>query len=173
MAHKRAISPKPRMPISSTSASVSSGEFKMVTGSPVSLLKLFSFADVRSPALNAARARSLVLVLPTDPVIPITCAVSRCRPHAARLSNAAAVSATTTAVPDPGSRCDRYAGAPLLDAEVMNSWPSRSATSATNSCPGVRLRLSNDTPSRDTSGPKSVPPVALATSLAMKRIFAP
>ncbi len=32
--HSRAISPKPRMPISSTSTSTSSGAFKMVTGRP-------------------------------------------------------------------------------------------------------------------------------------------
>ena len=72
MRHSAAISPKPRMPISSTITSVSSGVLRIVVGRPCSLLKLRSFAAVRRLAASAAHARSLVLVLPTDPVMPIT-----------------------------------------------------------------------------------------------------
>ena len=72
MAQSRAISPKPRMPISSTITSVSSGALTMVVGRPWSLLKLRSFAHVRRLAASAAAAKSLVLVLPTDPVMPMT-----------------------------------------------------------------------------------------------------
>ena len=43
-AHSRVISPKPRMPISSTRTSVSAGAARIVTGRPCSLLKLRSFA---------------------------------------------------------------------------------------------------------------------------------
>ena len=81
MSHRRRISPKPRMPISSTRTSVSSGAPRTVTGRPCSLLKLRSLATTRLPGATAARMRSLVLVLPTLPVMPTTVAASRLRPH--------------------------------------------------------------------------------------------
>ena len=60
------------MPISSTITSVSSGLSRMVTGRPCSLLKLRGLAAVRRVLASAAASRSLVEVLPTDPVMPTT-----------------------------------------------------------------------------------------------------
>ena len=87
----RAISPKPRMPISTTSTSTSSGAPRIVTGSPCSLLKLRSLAVTRRVAPSAAATRSFVLVLPTLPVMPTTGTSSCRRAHAASSINAVAV----------------------------------------------------------------------------------
>ena len=95
--HSRAISPNPRIPISNTSTSVSSGALRIVTGRPCSLLKLRSFAVVRRVAAHAAAMKSFVDVLPTLPVTPTTRAVARRRAHRASAINAAAVSATLIA----------------------------------------------------------------------------
>src|SRR5215218_1975851 len=164
-AHNRAISPKPRMPISSTRTSVSAGAARIVTGRPCSLLKLRSFAATRRPAPTAARTKSLVLVLPTLPVMPTTVAGSSRRAHAANAISAAPVSATSTTVIDASTgREASVAGAPASAAAATNSWPSRAATRGTNSWPGTSARESNEAPSRSTSGPRNVPPVASATS---------
>jgi len=72
MRHSSAISPSARIPISSTAISVLVGMFRIAVGKPCSLLKLRSFAHVDLLAASAAHARSLVDVLPTDPVMPIT-----------------------------------------------------------------------------------------------------
>src|SRR5512146_2969182 len=45
----------------------------------------------------------------------------------------------------------------------MNSCPSRSATSGTNSWPGTSVRESNEAPTSSVSGPTRRPPVAAAT----------
>jgi len=79
MSHSSRISPKPRMPISNTITSVSAGALSNVVGRPCSLLKLRSFAHVRRLAPSAAHARSLVDVLPTDPVMPTSGPEYRCR----------------------------------------------------------------------------------------------
>ena len=60
------------MPISRTSTSVASDAFKIVTGSPCSLLKLRTLATTRFAEDNAATMRSLVEVFPTEPVTPMT-----------------------------------------------------------------------------------------------------
>ena len=70
----------------------------MVAGSPSSLLKLFGLAAVRKVRANTAAARSLTVVLPTDPVTPTTRSPRRVRANRARSINAADVFATTTAV---------------------------------------------------------------------------
>jgi hypothetical protein len=96
-AQRRAISPSPRMPNSTTSTSVSSGAATIVTGSPCSLLKLRSLAATRRSAATAAATRSLVLVLPTLPVIPTTVAGRRVRAQLASAMSASPVSATPIA----------------------------------------------------------------------------
>ena len=53
---------------------------------------------------------------------------------------------------------------PAAAAAATKSCPSRAATSGTNSSPGRTVRESNDAPSTSTSAPRSVPPVAAATS---------
>ena len=56
------------------------------------------------------------------------------------------------------------AAAPRAAAASTNAWPSRSATRATKSSPGRRVRESNEAPRRSTSPPWSVPPVAWAAA---------
>src|SRR5690606_38417593 len=111
----------------------------------------------------AAASRSLVLVLPTLPVIAITGTSSRRRTQPARSISAGAVSATSTAVPPTVPRLVRYAAAPPASAASTKSCASRSATIGTNSCPAASVRESNDAPSTSTSGPRRTPPVASAT----------
>ena len=78
--------------------------------------------------------RSLVLVLPTLPVMPTTVAASRLRPHRARSISAAPVSATVTVeIVAVTARDASVAAAPAATAAPMNSWPSRAATIGTNS----------------------------------------
>ena len=94
--HSRAICPVPLVPISITADSTSSSALASVSGTPSSLLNDFSLAVVRNLEESAAAARSLVDVLPTEPVIPTTVAARRSRPARPKASNAAAVSATAT-----------------------------------------------------------------------------
>ncbi len=96
--HSRAICPRPRMPISSTMTSVSSGLSRMVTGRPCSLLKLRGLAAVRRVLPSAAASRSLVEVLPTDPVTPTTASGRRERAQPPSAISAAAVSSTSITV---------------------------------------------------------------------------
>ena len=165
--HNLLISPNPRIPISTTKTSVSSGASRMVTGSPCSLLKLRSLARVRRWVPHAAATMSLVVVLPTLPVTPTTRASRRGLAHCARASNAWAVSATSIAVPSrrngSGSPV-RCTVAPRSRAAPMNSWPLRSATIGTNSWPGRVERESNEAPSNSTSGPIRRPPIPAAAS---------
>jgi len=60
------------MPISNNNTLVPAGVLSTVVGNPCSLLKLRSLAHVGVLAANAAHARSLVEVLPTEPVTPMT-----------------------------------------------------------------------------------------------------
>ena len=122
--HREVISPNPRIPISSTSTSVSSGALRIVIGKPCSLLKLRSFAVVLRSAEHAAEIRSFVDVLPTLPVTPTTVVSSCCRAQPARRINESAVSATSIDVPSlrHGSASDvRCATAPASRATPMNS----------------------------------------------------
>ena len=125
MRQRSAICPNPRIPISSTSARVSAGALTMVTGRPCSLLKLRTFAVVVMTLLRATAMRSLVDVLPTEPVTPITTVDAgksvRTQPPAS--INASAVSRTRTAVAPKrsweSSREVRYATAPAASASPM------------------------------------------------------
>ena len=166
------------MPISSTITSVSSGLSRMVTGRPCSLLKLRGLAAVRRVLANAAASRSLVEVLPTDPVMPTTLSGRRERAHPPSAISAAAVSSTSIMVrpggrpSDPTGRLVSEAAAPAENASAMWSCPSRAATIGTKSDPGRRERESNEAPSIHTSGPCNRPPVAAAASLERNRIAA-
>ncbi len=92
--------PTPRAPISTTTASASSGALAKVRGTPSSLLNDRSLAATMSKrtASTAAR-RSLTVVLPTDPVIPTMRPGSRRRAAKPMLANACTVSSTSMAVP--------------------------------------------------------------------------
>ena len=57
-----------------------------------------------------------------------------------------------------GRRRRGSAGAPAATAAAMNSWPSRSATSGTNSCPGRSVRESNEAPSSTDVGADELAP---------------
>ena len=166
--HSRVISPNPRIPISNTSTSVSSGALRIVTGRPCSLLKLRSFAVVRRVAAHAAAMRSFVDVLPTLPVTPDDAGGrSAARPAGERHQGVRRVGDLDRGAVDRRRRpaaLVRNATAPAASAWPMKSWPSRSATIGTNSCPGRVDRESNDAPSNSTSGPTSRPPTAAAAS---------
>ena len=109
-AHRRAISPAPRMPISSTITSVSSGLSRMVTGRPCSLLKLRGLAAVRKVLASTAASRSLVEVLPTDPVMPTTLSGRSERAQRPSAINAVAVSSTSIMVLPGGGPAARPDG---------------------------------------------------------------
>ena len=164
------------MPISSTITSVSSGLSRMVTGRPSSLLKLRGFAAVRKVLASAAASRSLVEVLPTDPVMPTTLSGRRVRAHAPSVISAAAVSSTSIMVlsagrpRDPTGRLVSEPAAPAENASAMWSCPSRAATIGTKSDPGRSERESNEAPSIHTSGPCIRPPVTEAASWERNRI---
>ena len=76
---------------------MSSAAPSTVTGNPCSLLKLRALAATRRVAPIAAAARSLVLVLPTLPVMPTTGAPRRRTAQAASVINASPVSSTAIA----------------------------------------------------------------------------
>ena len=82
------------------------------------------------------------------------------------------MSATSIAVPSVAGRDVRYAAAPAASAASMKSWPSRSATSGTNSWPGAACGCRNRRRRCRRRVPTNRPPVAAATSLALNRIAA-
>ena len=96
MSRMRAISPGTLAPASTTSASVSSGALRMVSGTPIRLLRLALVACTRYRAPNAARIISFVLVLPLDPVIATTGVPSGSMRRRARASSPSAVSVSST-----------------------------------------------------------------------------
>ena len=101
MRHSSAIWPGPREPISTTIASVPAGADSSVIGTPISLLNDRVLDHTRRSRPSTAASRSLVVVLPTDPVTPTTGTVpSRARPVRASAVRASIVSSTsTTAAP--------------------------------------------------------------------------
>ena len=93
--------PTPRAPISTTTASVSSRAPSKVNGNPSSLLKERSLAAVTYDVASTDASKSLVDVLPTEPVTPTTGPVKRPRAARPRSARASAVSGTSIAVPLP------------------------------------------------------------------------
>ena len=67
----RWMCPTPRAPISSTTHCAPSGALSRVSGRPSSLLKEPSLAAMRNVDARQPARRSLVVVLPTDPVMPM------------------------------------------------------------------------------------------------------
>src|SRR5574344_1986736 len=126
MSQSAAISPGWFVPISRTRNSASSGQFKIVIGSPMGWLK---FPAVPEQSRKVLR-NSLVVVLPADPVTPMTLALSvrrRSRAFACRAASPSTISA-----------------APAASATPMKSCPSTfSPLSATKPIPGFTSRLSN------------------------------
>ncbi len=100
------MSPTRRAPISTTTQRAASGALSSVSGRPSSLLKERSLAAVPKVDDRQAASRSLVVVLPTDPVTPIA-PPTRLRASAPSRSSAAPVSPTRTAVPPADSRAVR------------------------------------------------------------------
>ena len=151
------------MPISRTSTSTSSGASRIVTGRPCSLLKLRSLAATRRPAPTAAAMKSLVVVLPTLPVMPTTVAGS-CAGPGGQVEQRPAVSATLTVgrlrrpVARRTSRRPRRGGGGDEVVTVALGHDRHEELARPTQ------RESNDAPATSTSGPTSSPPVAAATS---------
>ena len=97
ISHNHVMCPKPRAPISTTAASVASGALTSVSGTPSSLLNDFSLAAVTSRCRAIAVNRSLVEVLPFDPVMATTRSGRRRRASFPSSVSAASVASTSTA----------------------------------------------------------------------------
>lgn len=125
--HSAAMWPGPLAPISTTSASTSSGALHRVSGTPISLLKDRSLAEVTSLVASTPAIRSFTVVFPTDPVTPMTLPDMRARAKPARSFSAAPVWATSSrraARPSPrlsALRSDSAAVAPAASAAPMKS----------------------------------------------------
>ena len=129
MSHSAAISPGWFVPISRTRNSASSGQFRIVRGRPMWLLKLPSVPYVEPTFAKKAFKNSLVVVFPADPVTPITLALRELRLSRARACRASSPSITSAA--------------PLASADGMKSRPSVfSPLSATKPMPGFTSRES-------------------------------
>ena len=169
---RRVMCPTPRAPISSTTHCASSGALRSVSGRPSSLLKERSLADVRKDDARHSRTRSLVVVLPTEPVIPTTPWPTRPRATRPRCIRAAEVSSTTTAVAPIGSRTSdrpehRHAAQARRNRarRARPRWARRAARARI-------VRESMLAPSTETSGPTSSPPSWAASSEVENRTHA-
>ena len=146
MAHSCAMWPRPRAPSSSTRYRVRSSARSTVSGCPSSLLNEPGGATV-GPSRSATWAsRSLVVVLPDEPVIAAIVSWGR-RSTTARASGAsAACTSGTTSAGTPAGRLVSAATAPADTAAAAKSCPSaRSPGSAANSAPGPASRESMTT----------------------------
>ena len=138
--------PMPRAPISATRYRVCSSIRLTVSGTPSSLLRLPAGATVGPAVSSTWLSRSLVEVLPCEPVMPTTRsppAVARSTRCRANRPSATSGSATTRHRASGTGRRVSAAAAPAAYAVGTKSWPSaRAPGSATNSAPGVMVRLS-------------------------------
>ena len=140
---RAAMWPGPRAPISTTTAWVPGSIRARVRGRPTSLLNDAWLATVSRRVARTAASRSLVVVLPLDPVTATTVAAERSRTAVPRAARAARGSATSTRGP----------------AKTVPSWarvaaaPARAAAAA-NRLPSVRLpgRATNRSPAPDLAG---------------------
>jgi hypothetical protein len=117
--------PTPRAPISTTRKRVSGVTRQTVSGTPTSLLSEPTGATVGAADARTLASRSLVLVLPEEPVMPMTvsspCAAMTPRARAAKPS---CTSSTTTQGSSSTLRVVSAATAPLERASPTNWWPS-------------------------------------------------
>ena len=168
-----AIWPKPRIASSSTSTSVPDGAASTSSGSPISVLKFSrEAATLRCGAIIAA-IRSLVEVLPTEPVTAITCAARSCRQ--ARASAPSAGTGVSDAITAPALRSSASSSsthcgwtttphAPASSATVANAPPSTFS-------PGMPKKRSPGWTARESitarpGPPASRPPAGSRTSSA-------
>ena len=142
---RRRISPKSEMPISTTATSCSSSRPNSVRGTPSSLLKFFRVLWVLNFSDSTAATISLVVVLPTLPVLAITGMSNRLLCQAASAPTARRDESTRMAGRSfsAGSRSLTQATAPFSTHPAMKLWPStRLPLKATNSAPSPASRLS-------------------------------
>jgi hypothetical protein len=112
--HRSAMWPGPRAPISRTRCRVVGSASSTVRGSPISLLRLPRVATVGPAAASSWASRSLVDVLPDDPVTPTTSmpsGVSSSTSQRASRDRATTTSGTSTCGTSTG-RVTRAAAAP-------------------------------------------------------------
>ena len=161
--------PGAEAPISRMRKRVVSSALRTVRGRPISLLKLAAGAIVGAWAARIWRVRSLVVVLPTLPVMAATvsarpCSAARSRRSArwarARRPSASTVSDTVMRLSEPGASpasaraertpsrsCTRMATAPARAAAGTNWCPSScSPAMATKRPPGATFLESVKTP---------------------------
>ena len=165
--------PGPRAPISTTTAWVPGSIRARVRGRPTSLLYDAGLATVSRRVARTAASRSLVVVLPLDPVTATTVAAERSRTAVPRAARAARGSATSTRGPAKTvPSWARVAAAPARAAASANRLPSvRLPGRATNRSPAATWRESTWTPVTTASGSASAsrPPVTSATSFERER----
>ena len=103
-----AIWPAPRIAISSTSTSVSSGAPRISSGRPISVLKFWREATVRRCEVSVASSKSLVVVFPVEPVTPMTFA-DRCLRQAVASRWSAASGSSAARIAPGGSTSETSA----------------------------------------------------------------
>ncbi len=165
--------PRPRAPISSTRNRVLRSARSTVSGRPSSLLNDPWVATVGAAAPSTAPRRSLVEVLPCEPVTAATVRPGRAaRTWRARRPRATWTSSTTTAG-TPTGRPARTAAAPPATADAANRWASRcSPTKAANSPPGSGALLSRNAGPVTVTGSGSSWTVPSTTSAISARVIA-
>ena len=166
----RRISPGAFIPISRIATRCASFQRKIVSGSPIRLLKFPSVLRTLPRLPATAAVISFVVDLPLLPVIATHGAVSFARQLDATSPSARSVSATSTAAIPAGSfvpRCTTTPPAPAACASPTKSCPSKCAPRiATKRSPAVSFRVSIVTAAKDRSpDPDAIrPPVAAAIS---------
>ena len=139
------------MPISQTAAVCAGVVANTLSGTPMWLFKLPWVAATRKCWDSTAAEKSLVLVLPLEPVMATTGSVSCCRHQQASRCSASKVSGTTmTAVPSgagPLQACTTATRAPPARAAAAKPSPSNvGPRMAKNTAPCGSLRVSVATP---------------------------
>ena len=144
---------------------------RSINGTPKRLFRLASVMKAVGP--NSAPSRSLVEVLPTLPVTPMTGPGKRCRQAAAMRRKPACGSATTSCGSGSATGCATTAqAAPWARASLKKSWPSRRAVfRATNASPVRKARVSVPKPVTAATGEVvQVPWAHAARSVGAKEV---
>src|SRR6476660_1627713 len=124
IAASSAIWPKPRMPISSTITCVPSGAARIASGSPISVFQFCGFDATARCGATSAVIRSLVDVLPTEPVTAITWAARQRRHRRVRHEHGAGVRGDGRARPlrgddDAPGACVQHVGREGAAVDVL------------------------------------------------------